>query len=115
MMNRKQIVLPLIAAVSLVLPVAATAQNGFASNTQQTTQQGKKIKPVKFTLQNKSASTLELKSGDEPVTLAAGESKVMQAPAGTRIVTASESSRGAAGTVVAQISGDMNGSTIDLH
>jgi hypothetical protein len=112
-MSRKQFVLPVIAAVCLFVPVAATAQNNFATPTSQTS--GKKVKTVKFTIENKGAATLDLKSGDQAITLAAGQSRTMQAPAGTRIVTASDSARGQAGTVVAQVTDDMNGSTISLH
>ena len=112
-MSRK-FVLPVVAAFCLLAPVASlTAQDTTAPVTK--TAKVKKVKTVKFTIANQGTTSLDLKSGDTPVTIAPGQSQSLTAVAGTKIVTASDSSRGTAGTVVAQVTDDMNGSTVSLH
>jgi hypothetical protein len=102
----KSFVLPAVAALCIISPAATMiAQSAPATQTQT----GKKVKQIKFTLQNKSASTMNLKSGDESVTLAAGESKTMKATPGTKIVNADSSS------TMAEVTDEMNGSTINLR
>jgi hypothetical protein len=106
MFNMKSFVLPAAAALCLLTPsVSMIAQTAPAAQTQT----GKKVKQIKFTLQNKSNSTMNLKSGDEAVTLAAGESKAMKATPGTKIVNADSSS------TMAEVTDEMNGSTINLR
>ena len=110
-MSRK-FILPVVAAFCLLAPVASlTAQDAPVTKTAKV----KKVKTVKFTIANQGTTPLDLKSGDTPVTIAPGQSQSMTAAAGTKIVTASDSSRGTAGTVVAQVTDDMNGSTVSLH
>jgi hypothetical protein len=112
MRNLKSIVLPAVAAMCLVVPtMSAIAQTAQPT----TTTSAKKQKMIKFTMQNKSTSPIDFKSGDQQVTLAAGESKTMKAPAGTSIVTTSPSAKGDTGTILTQVSGDMDGATVNLR
>ena len=72
-------------------------------------------KTVKFKLHNGSAAAMELRAGDSPVTLKAGETVTLDLPSGTRIVTNSASSDQAAGTLVLEVMPGFSGTTITLH
>jgi hypothetical protein len=72
-------------------------------------------KTIKFELRNASASPMELKAGDTVMTLKAGETLAVNLAPGTRIVTNLASSDHPAGTLVLEVSGSMNGTTVTLR
>ncbi len=114
-MYTRNVVLSAVAAMSLVLPASALlAQSSTASSAQ--TQSAKPAgKQIKFTIQNKSAAPVDLKSGDEQIHLAAGQSQQVKAPAGTKITTTSDSATSQAGTVAVEVTDTMSGSTVNLR
>ncbi len=70
---------------------------------------------VHLNLANGTASAMELKIGETPVTLAAGETVKVSAPAGTKIVLAAAVGERAAGEVLAQVSKATSGATIHIN
>ncbi len=113
MFNRKNLLLPVAATLCFLAPAAnLVAQTASTTQTAPTT---KKAKTIKFTVSNKTASQLDLQNGAEQVTIAAGQSRELKAPAGTKLVTTSPSSAGQTGTVVAEVADGMNGSTINVR
>lgn len=72
-------------------------------------------KMVKFQLHNSSSSPMELKAGDQIVTLKAGETVHLNLAAGTRIVTNSATNTHPAGTLVLEVSTGFDGSTVTLN
>ena len=115
MFTRKQLVLSAAAAVSLILPAALVAQSSTTAASTQTQSAKPAGKQIKFTIQNKSAAPVDLKSGDEQIHLAAGQSQQVKAPAGTKIVTTSDSASSQAGTVAVEVTDTMSGSTVNLR
>lgn len=75
----------------------------------------KKQKTVKFTLKNPTTRTMDLKSGDEAITLQPGQSREMKVAAGTRITTASATASTPSGAVVTEVSDQMSGTTVNLR
>ncbi len=108
---------------TIALPVAAAlcfSFTAFAQNTVQAapaaqTQPAAKGKTIKFTVVNTTKGPVALRSGEEEMTLAAGQSRVVKATAGTRIVTTADSSVGQSGTVVAEVSDVMQGATVNVR
>lgn len=77
--------------------------------------QAKKGKTVKFTLKNTSSHAMDLKSGDEAITLAPGQSREMKVAAGTRITNATSTETAQSGSVVTEVSDGLSGSTVNLR
>ena len=111
MFNRKMI-LSVAATACLFVPSLMVAQTATAPAAQTAVKTGKTIK---FTVANKTSAPIDLKSGEEQMTIAAGASRQVKAPAGTKIVTTSASPAGEAGTVVAEVTNDMGGSTVNVR
>jgi hypothetical protein len=111
MRNMKSFVLPAVAAFCLVAPsITVLAQTAPAAQTQT-----KKVKPVKFTISNTTKTPIDLKTGEEQMTIAAGESRSVKAAPGSKIVTTSDSAAGQSGTVITEVTDSMNGSTVNLR
>jgi hypothetical protein len=72
-------------------------------------------KTVKFQLHNASDSAMDLKAGDTVMTLKAGATIKLDLPAGTKIVTNTDSSAHPAGTLVLEVSTGFSGSTVTLR
>jgi hypothetical protein len=105
------VLLPVATAFCLLAPSAgAFAQAAPAPSAQ--TQNAKKGKTVKFTLKNATSTPMDLKSGDEPLTLAAGQSRSMKVAPGTKIVKASTTEPE---TLVTEITDDMSGVTVNVR
>ena len=113
MFNRKNLVLPVAAALCFLAPAATLVAQTTSTTT--STVSTKKVKTIKFTVSNKTAAQLDLQSGTEQVSIGAGQSRELKAPAGTKLVTTSPSSAGQTGTVVAEVADGMNGSTINVR
>lgn len=73
-----------------------------------------KSKTVKFNLRNDGTSPLTLKVGEEMMTLEAGKSKALDLPVGTRIVRPEATATAPAGSLVTEVSKELNGVTIAL-
>ena len=73
-----------------------------------------KEKTVKLSLKNGSASSVEVKVGEEVMTLTAGQAVNLNLPVGTRIVANSDTSTVRAGTLIAQVSKELSGSVVTL-
>ncbi|WP_041597071.1 hypothetical protein [Granulicella tundricola] len=108
----KSVVLPAAAALCLLVPSFSAFAQAAPAPTAQTAKKGK---TVKFTLQNTTKAPIALKSGDDQISLAAGESRAVKIPAGTRITTVADSSTGPSGTVVTEVTEDMGGATVNLR
>jgi len=112
MMNRKSLILPIAAAACFLLPSTTV----FAQTATPTTQKAAKpAKQINFTVTNKTANTVNLQSGSQQLTIAAGQSQQVKAPVGTKVVTTSDSSLGQSGTVVTEVTDTMNGSTVNVR
>ena len=115
-MFTRNVFLSAVAAASFALPAGTlVAQNSTASAPAQTQSAKPTGKQIKFTIQNKSAAPVDLKSGDEQIHLAAGQSQQVKAPAGTKIVTTADSATSQAGTVAVEVTDTMSGSTVNLR
>ncbi len=73
-----------------------------------------KSKLVKFSLRNDGAAPLTLKAGDETITLEAGKTKDVELAVGTRITRQEATGTEQAGTVIAEVSKQLSGTTIAL-
>ena len=115
-MYTRNVLLSAVATLSLVVPASALFAQSNTSATAAQTQSAKPAgKQIKFTIQNKSASPVDLKSGDQQIHLAAGQAQQVKAAAGTRIVTTSDSATSQAGTVAVEVTDTMSGSTVNLR
>ena len=114
-MFNRNVVLSAVAAMSLVLPASALVAQSSTATSPQTQSAKPAGKQIKFTIQNKSAAPVDLKSGDEQIHLAAGQSQQVKAPAGTKIVTTSDTASSQAGTVAVEVTDTMSGSTVNLR
>lgn len=73
-----------------------------------------KEKTVKLSLRNGSAASVEVKVGEELMTLTAGQSVNLNLPVGTRIVANTDTSTVKAGTLIAQVSKELSGAVVTL-
>ena len=76
---------------------------------------GNKEKTVSFKLRNQSGSPIELKAGDQVMTVAAGETKALKLAAGTQVINTTKSDKREAGAVVCQVSSALSDSTVVLN
>jgi hypothetical protein len=113
MKRRNPIAIAVIAiSVSLVAPSAVfAAPAGIHSPVHA---MFSKTKNIKFTLRNDSSSPMELKVGEEVVTLDAGKSLEVKLPAGARILANSATQTHQAGSVIAEVSDSLNGAIIHV-
>jgi hypothetical protein len=73
-----------------------------------------KEKTVKLSLRNGSTSSVEVKVGEELMTLTAGQAVNLSLPVGTRIVANTDTSTVKAGTLIAQVSKELSGAVVTL-
>jgi hypothetical protein len=73
-----------------------------------------KEKTVKLSLRNGSSSSVEVKVGEELMTLAAGQAVNLNLPVGTRIVANADTSTVKAGALIAQVSKELSGAVITV-
>ena len=74
-----------------------------------------KPKMIKLDVRNESGAPIELRMGDSVVTLPSGKTQSFKLAAGTRITANATSKTYAAGTLLAEMSNSIDGSTIVLH
>jgi hypothetical protein len=104
-----QVVVPSMALASG--PVRAIVATAPTTGTTATA----KTKMVHLSLANKSSSPLDVTVGETPVTVAAGETVKVSAPAGAKIVVTTATATHAAGETLAQVSPDLSGATININ
>ena len=115
-MNRKSLILPVAAAVCFLAPVSTVFAQQNSDNVWATKPAKVKApKTVKFTVSNQTKAPVSLAAGDQQMTIAPGASQNLKAVSGTKITTTSDSSLGASGTVVAQVTDTMEGSTVNVR
>ncbi len=73
-----------------------------------------KEKTVKLSLRNGSASSIEVKVGEELMTLTAGQAVNLNLPVGTRIIANTDTSTVKAGTLITQVSKDLSGAVVTV-
>jgi hypothetical protein len=73
-----------------------------------------KTKTIKFTLRNDSSAPMELKVGEEIVTLDAGKSLEVKLPSGARILANSATQIHQAGTVIAEVTDSLSGAVVHV-
>ncbi len=70
---------------------------------------------VKLNLRNDSGSAMEIKVGDQVMTLDPGKPITLNLPVGTRIVANSATPNHAVGSLIEEVVSDHNGATISIH
>jgi hypothetical protein len=70
---------------------------------------------VKFNLRNDSGSPIEIKVGDQVMTLDPGKPVSLKLPVGTRIVANTATSKYAAGSLIEEVVKEHSGATIVIH
>ena len=73
-----------------------------------------KEKTVKLSLKNGSGSSVEVKVGEEVMTLTAGQAVNLNVPVGTRIVANTDTGTVKAGTLIAEVSKELSGSVVTV-
>lgn len=71
-------------------------------------------KTVQFSVRNDCTDTVELKAGDQTITVAAGKTVKVKIPAGTKIITTTATGHSEAGTVVVEVSDSLSGATVAI-
>jgi hypothetical protein len=74
-----------------------------------------KEKTIKLSLRNASTSPIEVKVGEELMTLTAGQAVNLNVPVGTRIVANTDTSTIKAGTLITQVSKELSGTVVTLR
>jgi hypothetical protein len=74
-----------------------------------------KVSIVKLSLRNDSAADIQLRAGDDTMTLAPGKTLAIKLPAGTRITAAADTSAHRAGDLVVEVASALNGATVAIH
>jgi hypothetical protein len=74
-----------------------------------------KSNTVKLNLRNDSGSAMEIKVGDQVMTLDPGKPVTLNLPVGTRIVANSATPNHAVGSLIEEVVSDHNGATISIH
>ena len=70
---------------------------------------------VQFSLRNDSTADIQLRAGDDSLTVAAGKKLNVKLAAGPRIVTSSDTATRKAGDLVVEVTPSLSGATISLH
>lgn len=71
-------------------------------------------KPVQFSVRNDCSSTLELKAGDQTITVEAGKTVKVKIPAGTKLITTKPTAHSEAGAVVVEVTDSLSGATVAI-
>jgi hypothetical protein len=111
-MKRRNPIAIAVIAVSLIAPSVVFAAP--ASIHSPVNAMFSKTKTIKFTLRNDSSSPMELKVGDEVVTLDAGKSLEVRLPAGARVLANAATALHQPGSVIAEVSDSLSGAIIHI-
>jgi hypothetical protein len=71
-------------------------------------------KNVQISFRNDSTSTLELKVGDNVMSLPAGKTMSLKVPEGTRVITNTPTKNHEAGSLIVQVTTDLSGATVAI-
>ena len=93
---------PLLAVASVPVAIPVHALFSYSSD-------------VSFALRNDSTAPIELRAGDNTMTIAPGKTLSLKLPVGTRVQTAAATATRPAGDLVAQVSPALKNTTIVLH
>ncbi|WP_263408197.1 hypothetical protein [Terriglobus tenax] len=117
-MNRQTVTRAAFAIAFTAITMAPTAQAAsfFKKSTPDTQSAMKKAgKTVKFTVRNDSNEARELRIGDEVVTVAAKTSKQLEAAEGASVYNNTATEKLAAGTLMVQVTKQLNNATLALN
>ncbi|WP_263381951.1 hypothetical protein [Granulicella arctica] len=73
-----------------------------------------KTKTITVNLRNDSAVAMELKVGEDVLTIEAGKTVAVKVPVGTRITANAATPMHSAGDLVSQVSSELNGATLGI-
>ncbi len=73
-----------------------------------------KAATVKLSLRNDSSADIQLRAGDDTMTLVAGKTLAVKLPVGTRITAASDTAAHKVGDLVVEVASSLNGTTIAI-
>ncbi|RXH57977.1 hypothetical protein [Granulicella sibirica] len=76
---------------------------------------GDKVKTIHFNVRNSSGAPIELKAGDQVMTVAAGQTMELKLPNGTRVINNVKTDKREAGAVICEVSSALNDSTVVLN
>jgi hypothetical protein len=102
--------LSLVAVSSFVAQDVYAAPFGFHSGNQTDS-----VKTIPLTLHNASNTAIELKVGDNVISLDAGKAIAVSLPIGTKITANKATPTMEAGVLIGQISKDSKGVTMNIH
>ena len=74
-----------------------------------------KLSTVKLSLRNDSGSAMEVKVGDQVMTLDPGKPVSLKLPVGTRIIAVTATQKCAAGSLLEEVVKEHSGATIVIH
>jgi phosphosulfolactate phosphohydrolase-like enzyme len=73
-----------------------------------------KSKTIKLTFLNDTASPMEVKAGEEIIKLESGKPTVVNLTPGTRVVSTTATEKHEAGSLIAEVTSQLNGATIHI-
>lgn len=73
-----------------------------------------KSKTIKLTFLNDTGSPMELKAGEEVIKLESGKPTVVSLTPGTRVVSNTATAQHEAGSLIAEVTSQLNGATIHI-
>ena len=76
---------------------------------------GEKVKTIHFNLRNASGAPIELKAGDQVMTVASGQTMELKLATGTRVINTVKSDKREAGAVICEVSSALSDSTVVLN
>ena len=110
-MNRRHIIAVATIAASLVASPAVYAATTIHSPV---SAMFGKTKTIKLTLVNDSGASMQVKAGDDVVTLETGKPVTLHLPLGSRVVANTATPVHQAGSVIADVSDSLNGATVHI-
>ena len=76
---------------------------------------GDKVKTIHFNVRNSSGAPIELKAGDQVMTIAAGQTMELKLANGTRVINNVKTDKREAGAIICEVSSALNDSTVVLN
>ena len=110
-MNRRHFIAVVTLAASLIASPAVYAATSIHSPV---SAMFGKPKTVKLTLVNDSGTPMQVKAGDDVVTLETGKPVTLNLPVGARVVANTATPVHQAGSLIAEVSDALNGATVHI-
>jgi hypothetical protein len=105
-----------LAAATLTMMLLPTpAQASIFGHKKADASLGGSAQTVSFNVANRTNADIELKAGDQVMTIAKGQTKAVSLAVGTRIVTTTASDKREAGAVICEVSNTLKGNTVVLN